>query len=169
MWSALLSASSLLVGSLALNSPGTPHYYEFQVEIKSYCLEGLKDPHGNAPSCSTATAVATQGLTLPGMDDGTLTTRAHVIAGSDGSETMVEAHPSHPYQYFMRTSTAGSTTVERLVDGKAVLVGEAPTGADSPPFTTFDSMTLEDAGWSPHGMVEKDGVMVNKWVKESYD
>ncbi|KAF4684932.1 hypothetical protein FOZ60_007114 [Perkinsus olseni] len=110
MWSTLLSASSLLVGSLALNSPGTPHYYEFQVEIKSYCLQGLKDPHGNAPSCSTATAVATQGLTLPGMDDGTLTTRAHVIAGSDGSETMVEAHPSYPYQYFMRTSISSSTS-----------------------------------------------------------
>ncbi|KAF4747143.1 hypothetical protein FOZ63_009328 [Perkinsus olseni] len=157
MWSTLLPAAALLVSSLALNPPGTPHFYEFQVETKTYCLEGLKDPHGKAPPCSTSTAVETEGLTLPGMDDGTLMTRAHLPL------PVLHAHIDR------EALGESSVTVERPFDGKALRVGEGPTGADSPPYTPFDSMTLQDAGWTLRGMVEKDGVMVNKWVKESFD
>ncbi|KAF4659563.1 hypothetical protein FOZ61_004644 [Perkinsus olseni] len=169
MWTTLLSGSFLFVGSVAGTPDKAYHYYEYQLETRRYCIEGLRDAQGRPPPCSQSIATKTAGLTLPGMDDGALTTKSHVMIGSDGSETTVEAHPSYPYQYFMRTSSESSVTMERLINGEAVFIGSvASEAADTLPISASDSMSLEDDGWTFRGAMEKDGVRVNEWVKKSF-
>ncbi|KAF4733798.1 hypothetical protein FOZ63_024734, partial [Perkinsus olseni] len=168
MWTAIFYASFLLLSSLASSSVGTPHYYEFQLETRRHCIGGLRDAQGRPPACSKSIAMETAGLTLPGMEDDTLTTRSHVIIGSDGSESTVEAHPSYPYQYFLRCSTEKTVTVERLINAKALFVGSTSSGVDGRPATLSEPTSLEDDGWTFSGNMEKDGVEVNKWVKMSF-
>ncbi|KAF4744213.1 hypothetical protein FOZ62_000762, partial [Perkinsus olseni] len=158
MWTAILYASFLLLSSLASTTVGTPHYYEFQLETRRHCIEGLRDSQGRPPACSKSIAMETAGLTLPGMEDDTLTTRSHVIIGSDGSESTVEAHPSYPYQYFLRCSTEKSVTVERLTNGKALFVGSTSSGVYGRPAMLSEPTSLEDDGWTFSGSMEKDGL-----------
>ncbi|KAF4648096.1 hypothetical protein FOZ61_003158, partial [Perkinsus olseni] len=145
------------------------HHYEFHLETRLHCIESLRDSHGKPPACSKSVAMETAGLTLPGMEDGTLTTRSHVIIASDGSEVRVEAHPSYPYQYFMRTADRESVRVERLINGEAVFIGSRASSADTKPMPLCSSRTLEADGWAFRGISEKDGMEVNEWFKQSFD
>lgn len=85
MWTALLAGSSLLVGSLADTPDKAYHYYEFHLDTKLYCIEGLRDAQERPLFCSDSIATKTADLTLPVMDDGALITSSHVMIGSDGS------------------------------------------------------------------------------------
>ncbi|KAF4663832.1 hypothetical protein FOL47_005541 [Perkinsus chesapeaki] len=142
--------------------------YEFQVETKRHCIDGLQDAKGNPASCSRSIAFETAGLTLPGMEDGTLTTRSHVIIASDGSEVKVEAHPSYPYQYFINTMTADSFIVEHILNGESHLVGQTASRFRTAPPALSGFTSLVNDGWLFRGSVKKDGAMVNEWVKESF-
>ncbi|KAF4738898.1 hypothetical protein FOZ62_001768 [Perkinsus olseni] len=164
MWTAIFLVNFVIIASVA------SHHYEFHLETKLYCVEGLKDAQGKPPPCSKSISTHTAGLTLPGMEDGkSLMFRSHVIVGSDGSETKVEAHPSYPYQYFMTTTTPELVTVHSLRNGESFFIGSAPPQAHKLHIKADDSLSLEEDGWTPYGsLVENDGVRQNLWAKYGF-
>ncbi|KAF4650113.1 hypothetical protein FOL47_001448, partial [Perkinsus chesapeaki] len=137
-----------LLSLVTISATEINYYYDFQVETTRHCIAGIRDANGKPPPCSYSVAMETAGLTLPGMENGYLTTRSHIIIASDGSETAIEAHPSHPYQYIMNTMTEDSITVEQLMNGQAHFIGRAPPRSDTTPTTLSGFESLEEFGWT---------------------
>ncbi|KAF4697577.1 hypothetical protein FOZ60_004449 [Perkinsus olseni] len=107
------------------------------------------------------------GLTLPGMKDGYLLTREHVIS-TTGGQAAVKAHPSYPYQYLMTTSKAHFVTVEMLYNHKALTV--ASDYSPGPSLDDFGGATnLFEAGWQWKTVTVENNVLYNIWTKRSFD
>ncbi|KAF4755252.1 hypothetical protein FOZ62_000717, partial [Perkinsus olseni] len=141
--------------------------YRFHVETKQYCIDELKDAQGETAPCRESQAMETMGLTLPGMKDGYLLTREHVIS-TTGGQAAVKAHPSYPYQYLMTTSKAHFVTVEMLYNHKALTV--ASDYSPGPSLDDFGGATnLFEAGWQWKTVTVENNVLYNIWTKRSFD
>ncbi|KAF4727186.1 hypothetical protein FOZ62_012507, partial [Perkinsus olseni] len=98
----------------------------FHATTTNLCNRDVKDAHGNPVPCGISRARETLGLTLPGMEDGTLTTREHIIITKDGN-VRVKAMPSRPYQYFMYVETPKNVKLHQLYNHQAIpLVDSTP-------------------------------------------
>ncbi|KAF4682479.1 hypothetical protein FOZ60_010481 [Perkinsus olseni] len=133
----------------------------FHATTTNLCNRGLKDAHGNPVPCGISRARETLGLTLPGMEDGSLTTREHIIIAKDGN-VRVKAMPSRPYQYFMYTETPKNVKLHQLYNHQAIAL------IDSTP--EFQAQRLYGAGlskdgWTVGGLANIDGKTLHKWTK----
>ncbi|KAF4675440.1 hypothetical protein FOL47_007748 [Perkinsus chesapeaki] len=144
---------------------GGAQHYEFITEVRQHCVQDAVDAHDNLIPCKESRKAETLGMTLPGMEDGILTTRSHTIVTADG-EVAVEAHPSHPYQYFMNIKTADSYRVEHLVGGRSYLVGEIATHPRVAP-TFGGSATLEEDEWTFDESRCAGNTCEDVWTKDS--
>ncbi|KAF4687012.1 hypothetical protein FOZ60_004630 [Perkinsus olseni] len=133
----------------------------FHATTTNLCNKDVKDAHGNPVPCGKSRARETLGLTLPGMEDGSLTTREHIIIAKDGN-VRVKAMPSRPYQYFMYTETPKNVKLHQLYNHQAIAL------ADSTP--EFEAQRLYGAGlsedgWTDEGMTNLDGKTLHRWTK----
>ncbi|KAF4673764.1 hypothetical protein FOL46_006464 [Perkinsus olseni] len=133
----------------------------FHATTTNLCNKDVKDAHGNPVPCGKSRARETLGLTLPGMEDGSLTTREHIIIAKDGN-VRVKAMPSRPYQYFMYTETPKNVKVHQLYNHQAIAL------VDSTP--EFEAQRLYGAGlskdgWTDEGMTNLDGKTLHRWTK----
>ncbi|KAF4650821.1 hypothetical protein FOZ61_011007 [Perkinsus olseni] len=133
----------------------------FHATTTNLCNRDLKDAHGNPVPCGISRARETLGLTLPGMEDGSLTTREHIIIAKDGN-VRVKAMPSRPYQYFMYTETPNNVKLHQLYNHQAIAL------VDSTP--EFQAQRLYGAGlskdgWTDGGLANIDGKALHKWTK----
>ncbi|KAF4685005.1 hypothetical protein FOZ60_007057 [Perkinsus olseni] len=137
------------------------------VTTKDYCNPDLKDGHGNPAPCGVSKSMETFGLTLPGMDDGVLTTREDIIITNDG-QVSVKALPNYPYQFIMTVESSESTRVEQLYDHQSSVLAEAPL----PSYVSLlhnagiDTADLEAQGWTHEGVEDLDGAGMSRWSKK---
>ncbi|KAF4648970.1 hypothetical protein FOL47_002602, partial [Perkinsus chesapeaki] len=91
---------SILLGFPDQASAFKPVNMRMHLLTRTVCNKDVKDVHGNPAPCGKSMAMETYGLTLPGMEDGSITTREDMIVAKDGQVT-VKAMPSRPYQFIM--------------------------------------------------------------------
>ncbi|KAF4662277.1 hypothetical protein FOL47_006331, partial [Perkinsus chesapeaki] len=141
--------------------------YRFLVDTKQYCIDELKTHEGLSAPCRRSTARETMGLILPGMKDGVLNTKEHVISTVTGVASVM-SHPSYPYQYIMTTSKSGYVSVDLLYNHRSfnmVSSGHADFSVDE-----FSGVTnLIEAGWARQGQTVQDGATLNVWKRASFD
>ncbi|KAF4651506.1 hypothetical protein FOL47_000355, partial [Perkinsus chesapeaki] len=139
-----------------------------KVTTKNYCNRDLVDADGNPAPCGISQSMETYGLTLPGMDDGTLTTREDIIIATDG-QVSVKAMPNYPYQYFMTVNSAQFKRVEQLYDHQSLLLSEAPDTfyADNVPSGTAMGVAgLIEQGWVYEETDYSKGTAISKFSRK---
>ncbi|KAF4742378.1 hypothetical protein FOZ63_021606 [Perkinsus olseni] len=138
-----------------------------QVTTKDFCNPDLKDGHGNPAPCGVSKSMETFGLTLPGMDDGVLTTREDIIITKDG-QVSVKALPNYPYQFIMTVESPESKRVEHFYDHKSSVLAhaQAPSHASRLQNAGIDPGDLEAQGWTREGTDKLNGAVVSKWSKK---
>mmetsp|Transcript_8524 Transcript_8524/g.9550 ORF Transcript_8524/g.9550 Transcript_8524/m.9550 type:complete len:323 (-) Transcript_8524:69-1037(-) len=137
----------------------------FKTTTIKYCNKDLLDSHGNPAPCGKSVARETYGLTLPGMEDGSLTTRQDVIVTKEGQVT-VEAAPSRPYQYMMHVETPKLHRVDQIFMNTARTVLEETQGTQRMlAAATQNSKSLEEDGWIKEGEESIDGGSFTKWSR----
>ncbi|KAF4681167.1 hypothetical protein FOZ60_012483 [Perkinsus olseni] len=133
----------------------------FHATTTNLCNKDAKDAHGNPVPCGISRARETLGLPLPGMEDGSLTTREHMIIAKDGN-VRVKAMPSRPYQYFMYTETLKNVKVHQLYNHQAIaLIDSTPEFEAQRLYGTG----LSKDGWTDEGTTSLDGKALHRWTK----
>ncbi|KAF4658379.1 hypothetical protein FOL47_008002 [Perkinsus chesapeaki] len=147
----LLSVSTALTLS-AYATFGGPNNIRMRVTTKNYCNHDLVDADGNPAPCGISQSMETYGLTLPGMDDGILTTREDIIIVTDG-QVSVKAMPNYPYQYIMTVNSAESKRVEQLYNHQSFLlsVGRDTTYVGKLSSAASGRQGLVEQGWAYEG------------------
>ncbi|KAF4697250.1 hypothetical protein FOZ60_009874 [Perkinsus olseni] len=136
----------------------------FTATTTKYCNKDLLGSNGNPAPCGISMARETYGLTLPGMEDGSLTTRQDVIATKEGQVT-IEASPSRPYQYMMYVETPELRKVDQIFMNTARTVLVETRGTERMlAVATQNSQSLEEDGWINEGAESVDGGSYTKWV-----
>ncbi|EER18960.1 hypothetical protein Pmar_PMAR018424 [Perkinsus marinus ATCC 50983] len=135
----------------------------FTATTTKYCNKDLLDADGNPAPCGKSMARETYGLTLPGMEDGSLTTRQDVIVSEEGQVT-VEASPNHPYQYMMYVETPEMRKVDQIFMNTARTVLEETRPSHRMLTAAIqNTQSLEENGWTKEGIESLDGGSYTKW------
>ncbi|KAF4654614.1 hypothetical protein FOZ61_008164 [Perkinsus olseni] len=133
----------------------------FHATTTNLCNRDVKDAHGNPVPCGISRARETFGLTLPGMEDGSLTTREHIIITKDGN-VRVKAIPSRPYQYFMYIETPKNVKLHQLYNHQAIALVDSTPEFEA--HRLYGSGMKQD-GWTDEGMTNLDGKTLHRWTK----
>ncbi|KAF4685839.1 hypothetical protein FOZ60_005987 [Perkinsus olseni] len=158
----------ILVPLLAAHAaPTQAGNMRMHVTTKDYCNPDLKDGYGNPAPCGVSKSMETFGLTLPGMDDGVLTTREDIIITNDG-QVSVKALPNYPYQFIMTVESSESTRVEQLYDHQSSVIAEAPLPSYAGRLLSdgMDTADLEAQGWIHEGTADFHGAAMSRWSKK---
>ncbi|KAF4680085.1 hypothetical protein FOZ60_014112 [Perkinsus olseni] len=142
-----------------------------QLKTTHFCNLDLIDEKGKPVPCHISKAVETEGLVLPGMDDGeSITVHQDVFVAKDG-QAVVQASPSHPYQYLVMSQNETHSETRQLYNKSAFLIEHrAVRDGDAPSVRRLGiNQTLREDGWVYHGLVEQDGQKLNKWVRRGVE
>ncbi|EEQ98580.1 hypothetical protein Pmar_PMAR003901 [Perkinsus marinus ATCC 50983] len=152
-----------LLGVYAAPSP--LNNVRVHVTTKDFCNKDLKDAHGNPAPCGVSQSMGTFGLTLPGMEDGFVTTREDIIITKDG-QVSIKALPNYPYQFIMTVEALESTRVEQLYDHQSVVLVDTPTSSYVQRLLSMDTADLEEQGWIHEGTADIHGAKMSRWSKK---
>lgn len=134
------------------------------LSTRTYCNKDVKDIHGNPSTCGKSMAMETYGLTLPGMDDGSVTVKEDMIVAKDGL-VRVKAMPSRPFQFLMTTESTKTKAVHQLFNHQAIAILESEQDPDVSRRLAESPATLAEVGWTSEGKTTLDGATVNKYTK----
>ncbi|KAF4664931.1 hypothetical protein FOL47_004884 [Perkinsus chesapeaki] len=138
-----------------------------RVTTKDYCNPDLLDAHGKPAPCGISQSMETYGLTLPGMEDGSLTTREDIIIANDG-QVSVKAMPNYPYQYIMTVESPESKRVEQLYNHQSFLLSEVPAESYASRLLSdgMNTADLEAQGWIHEGTADFRGATMSRWSRK---
>ncbi|KAF4688535.1 hypothetical protein FOZ60_002647 [Perkinsus olseni] len=96
-----------------------------QLVRKTYCTTGRREIgiRGSRVPCGISDQAGTEGLPLPGMDEGVLTSREDIILTNDGM-VRVTALPNRPYKYLLTANSQGYSKFEEIFGGVATVINE---------------------------------------------
>ncbi|KAF4708838.1 hypothetical protein FOZ63_000389 [Perkinsus olseni] len=100
-----------------------------------------------------------EGLVLPGMDDGkSITVHKDVFVAKNG-QAVVQASPSHAYQYLVMSQNETQSEARQLYNKSAFLIEHrAVRDGDAPNVRRLGiNKTLREDGWTYRGLVEQNG------------
>ncbi|EEQ98290.1 hypothetical protein Pmar_PMAR009135, partial [Perkinsus marinus ATCC 50983] len=119
-----LSLYLLTVVLAVLQSPVSTLTTRMQLIRKTYCTTwGRSLGIRTTIPCGVSDQAETEGLALPGMDDGILTEREDIILTDDGM-ARVQALPNRPYKYVLTASSADYSKHEEVFGGIAKVLSE---------------------------------------------
>ncbi|KAF4746790.1 hypothetical protein FOZ62_004502, partial [Perkinsus olseni] len=143
-----------------------PGNVRMHMSTRTICNKEVKDVHGNPAPCGKSMAMETYGLTLPGMEDGSVTTREDMIVAKDG-HVRVKAMPSRPYQYLMTVESPQTKRLDQLFRNQAVTISESQQEPESVRLLGAAKApgSLQEDGWTAEGTTTLDGATVHKYTK----
>ncbi|KAF4655841.1 hypothetical protein FOL47_009262 [Perkinsus chesapeaki] len=162
MISILLILTTLICYSLAFKAGNM----RMHITTETICNKDVVDIHGNPAPCGKSMAMETYGLTLPGMEDGSITTREDMIVAKDGQVT-VKAMPSRPYQFIMTVEGSETKRLVQFFKNQAVTISESQQEPESVRLLGAAKApgSLAEDGWTHEGTTTLDGATVHKYTK----
>ncbi|KAF4653817.1 hypothetical protein FOL47_010281 [Perkinsus chesapeaki] len=157
---------TFLVAQVFDTSAFKPGNIRMHLVTRTICNKDAKDVHGNPNPCGKSLAMETDGLTLPGMEDGSVTTREDMIVAKDGLVD-VKAMPSRPYQFIMSVDGPKTKRVAQLFKNQDITLSETPQRSESVRLLGAANApgSLAEDGWTHRGTTTMDGATVHKYTK----
>ncbi|KAF4647238.1 hypothetical protein FOL47_004871, partial [Perkinsus chesapeaki] len=136
-----------------------------QLTRKYHCSPNRKvigSSSGLVP-CGVSDMSGTEGLTLPGMEDGVLTTREDIILVGDGM-AKVTALPNRPYKYLLAANSDHYSKYEEIFGGVSKVLSEGVMDFNSDSESKGSSLrhlaNLTDYGFTEIDHILLEGVPV---------
>ncbi|EER03291.1 hypothetical protein Pmar_PMAR000528 [Perkinsus marinus ATCC 50983] len=151
-----------------LQSPASGLTTRRQLVRKTYCTTLRRSLGiGTTTPCGFSDQAETEGLVLPGMDDGVLTEREDIILTDDGM-ARVEALPNRPYKYVLTANSADYSRYEEIFGGVAMVISEGAVDGN----TDYEAQghayrhftDLVKSGFTSLGRADLDGTPAQVFV-----
>ncbi|EER10062.1 hypothetical protein Pmar_PMAR007059 [Perkinsus marinus ATCC 50983] len=143
-----------------------PGNVRMHMSTRTICNPDVKDVHNNPAPCGKSMAMETYGLTLPGMEDGSVTIREDMIVAKDGL-IRVKAMPSRPYQFLMTVESPETKRIDQLYKNQAITISETKQEPESVRLLGAAKApgSLQEDGWTSEGTTTLNGATVHKYIK----